>query len=145
MEMSRAGRPATVALLILLAGCAGAGSGNRGSAGDHSRRFDVIESAELVRVRHLSALEAIRQLRPRWLHGRGPSIGVDGSTGQPTTERGEERVRAYVDGIARDLELLDMLETEDVASMRFLNASDATMRYGIGHTGGAILITTRHE
>lgn len=40
---------------------------------------------------------------------------------------------AYVDGIARDLELLDMLETEDVASMRFLNASDPTTRFGIGH------------
>ncbi len=142
--MSHAGRPATVALLILLAGCAGAGSGNRGSPGDHSRRFDVIESAELASVRHLTALEAIRQLRPRWLRGRGPSIGFDGST-QPTAERGEERVRAYVDGIARDLKLLDMLETEDVASMRFLNASDATTRYGIGHTRGAILITTRHE
>ncbi len=113
MEMSRAGRPATVALLILLAGCAGAGSGNRGSPGDRSRRFDVIL----------------------------PSA----STGQPTAERGEERVRAYVDGIARDLELLDMLETEDVLSMRFLNASDATTRFGIGHTRGAILITTRHE
>lgn len=29
--------------------------------------------------------------------------------------------------------------------MRFLNASDATTRFGIGHPGGAILITTRHE
>ncbi len=143
MEMSRAGRPATVALLILLAGCAGAGSGNRGSPGDHSRPFDVIESAELARVRHYAALKAIRQLRSRWLRGRGPFISFDGSTGEPTAERG--RVRAYVDGIARDIKLLDMLDTEDVASMRFLNASDATTRYGIGHTGGAILITTRHE
>ena len=63
----------------------------------------------------------------------------------PRPNVAEERARAYVDGIARDLKLLDMLDTEDVASMRFLNASDATTRYGIGHTGGAILITTRHE
>ena len=103
----------------------------------------MIERAELASVWNYDALEAIRQLRPRWLRGRGPSISIDGSTGQLTAERG--RVRAYVDGIARDLELLDMLETEDVASMRFLNASDATMRFGIGHAGGAILITTRHE
>ncbi len=145
MEMSRAGRPATVALLILLAGCAGAGSGNRGSPGDESRRFDVIESAELAKVRDHTALEAIRQLRPRWLRGRGPSIRFARSTGQPTAKRREGRVRAYVDGIPRDLELLDMLDTEDVASMRFLNASDATTRFGIGHSAGAILITTRHE
>lgn len=145
MEMSRAGRPAAVALLILLAGCAGAGSGNRGSPGDRSRRFDVIERAELARVLRYDALEAIRQLRPRWLRGRGRFISFVGSTGQPTVERGEGRVRAYVDGIARDLKLLDMLETEDVASMRFLNASDATTRFGIGHAGGAILVTTRHE
>ena len=38
-----------------------------------------------------------------------------------------------------------MLKTEDVASMRILNASDATTRFGIGHAAGAILITTRHE
>ena len=51
----------------------------------------------------------------------------------PTAERGERGQAYVVNGIARDLELLDMLETEDVASMRFLNASDATTRFGIGH------------
>ena len=136
-------RPATVALLILVTACAAGSSGNPQRTDPDSRHFDVIARAELEALRDFTALEAITQLRPRWLRGRGPSVTVDGGTGGLRARSGEERVRAYVDGISRDLERLDMIATDEVASIRFLNSADATTPFGIGHAAGAILVTTR--
>ena len=63
----------------------------------------------------------------------------------PTAERGEGRVQAYVvNGIARDLELARHAQDRGCRLHAFPERLRRTTRYGIGHTG-AILITTRHE
>ena len=38
---------------------------------------------------------------------------------------------------------LDAINADDIEYMRYLNASDATIKYGTGFTGGVIEVTSR--
>lgn len=147
MKRTRSGWPVMLALSALVAGCAAPQAAPSADARreDASSPFDTLDPSELDDIHTYSALRAIEERRPRWLRGRGPSVGVDTSGEEPVVraEPGEERVRVYVDGIGRDLEALDFVPLQNVASMRFLSASEASMRFGIGHDAGAILVTTR--
>ncbi len=125
-------RPNTTLLVLtvfgLAAGLAACASG--GGSGDSGPRRDpnLITAAELVDYPTINALDAIRRLRPRWLQGRGnlrPQVVVDG---------------------ARMTNLEDALQSVQAASvrtMRYMNASDATMRFGTNYVGGAIEVITR--
>jgi hypothetical protein len=45
----------------------------------------------------------------------------------------------YVDGVrSGDFSYLESLRIEEVERVRFINARDATTRWGTGHPGGAI-------
>jgi len=41
------------------------------------------------------------------------------------------------------VETLRDVHPMDVESMEYMNASSATIRYGTGHTGGALIVNTR--
>ena len=41
------------------------------------------------------------------------------------------------------LAYLDQMSTENIETMRYLSASDATTKYGTGYAGGVIEVTTR--
>ena len=129
------------AVLLVLAGCAA--SGTSSGAAEPEAGFDALTRSQLAALPDYSCLQAIQELRPRWLRGRGPSVEADETGRGVRVVRGVERVRAYVDGIARHLEHLDLLPVRDVEAVRFLNASEATLRFGTGHSAGAILVTTR--
>ena len=112
---------------VLLAGCA-AGSGN-GGGGDRN----VITEETLAEYSGQNAYEVSQRLRPAWLRARG--MGMDSST---------EGVMVYVDGAP--LSGTDELRTWDVnqvQEIRYLDARDATTRFGTGHSNGAILVTTK--
>jgi hypothetical protein len=81
-----------------------------------------------------SAYSAIAQLRPSWLfHRRTPT---------PTNPNPVPAV--YVDRAQlRSFDELHTIPVEDVERIRFLNASDATTRFGTGHLWGAIVVITR--
>ena len=111
---------------LVLAGCA-AGSG--GSGGDRN----IITEETLAAYSGQNAYEVIQRLRPAWLRARG--MGMDSST---------EGVMVYVDGAP--LSGTDELRTWDVnqvQEIRYLDARDATTRFGTGHSNGAILVTTK--
>ncbi|NJD20431.1 MAG: hypothetical protein FIA95_14265 [Gemmatimonadetes bacterium] len=111
-------------LALGLAACVtGAGSGprTRGS-------LDKITEAELEPIAQMSAFEAIQRLRPRWLQSRTglfPTVHVDGSA----RNAGEE--------------ILASIPCSDVQEMQYMNASDATTRFGTDYVNGLILITTK--
>jgi hypothetical protein len=97
-------------------------------------RGDLIKLEEIERSGATDTHELVRRLRPAWFRGaRGASsLGV-----QPT-------VVVYLNGIRhggpaslRDIPLGHVLE------IRFLDASDATTRFGLGHGAGAIDVITR--
>lgn len=117
----------SLALLLSAAGCGGGGGGGAGTARPEGSSADRIVEEELTTLLQLSALEAVRRLRPRWLQTR---------TGAPP--------RVHVDGNpVGTSENLGSYRATDVQEMRYLNAADATTRFGTNYISGVILVTTR--
>jgi len=108
-----------------------ASSGSSAARGDSTR----IVAAEMEGQTFRNAYEMIRTLRPHWLDARGNvSLSRPGSS-QPVV---------YLDGMEfRDPTVLRDVLAIDVLEVEYINASEATSRYGSDHTGGAILVTTR--
>ena len=119
-----------LALSIVLPACASSG-GSSGSAGSDS---DVITQEELQADPAADLLTLIQGLRPRWMRGRG-TTGFGGPT-PPAV---------IVDGIEQPgrVDALRAIRATDVEEVRYMNARDATTRYGPGMDSGAILITRR--
>lgn len=131
-----------VALLpILVVACAG-GQAQTGTAAaprvnNSTARggANVILGEELAGSSADNALQAIKLLRPSMLRPRGATISV------PT---GSADIVVYQDGVKTggpsSLELVPIISVREI---RFINASDATTRFGTGHAMGAILVTTK--
>ena len=94
----------------------------------------LIVRAQLEEYAGRSAWEAVEILNRRWLRAsRGGSISS-----------GPSYARVVVDGIARgELIELRQLRNDNIESMRFISAADATTKYGTGYSGGVIEVTTR--
>jgi hypothetical protein len=118
-------------LLVGLAGCASTGDGERASR----QHRNILTEDEIQAGQHLTAFDVVRTLRPAWLRERPMSV---------TNPEGAEVV-VYVDGMRMSggAETLRQVRAETVVRMEFMTASDATTRFGTGHMGGAILVTTR--
>jgi hypothetical protein len=122
--------PTVVILLFVLAACASSGTQRRSSARRDTRSL----SAEEIRTSSASNLyDVIRSHRPEWLIKRGQtSINLEGD------------IVVYVDNVALGgPESLKSIDVQSVQFVRFLSASEAQMRFGVGHMHGAIVVTTR--
>jgi hypothetical protein len=132
MELAmRSSRFAVLALFFVTAACASTSSEQRRTSG---RRDARVLGAEEIRTSSASNLyDAIRSHRPEWLIKRGQtSINLEGD------------IVVYVDNVALGgPESLKSIDVQSVQVVRFLNASEAQMRYGVGHMHGAIVVTTR--
>lgn len=116
---------------VLLAAMACAGGPGPGAP---ARDLDVITMEELA-TQTGTARQAIQRLRPRFLRVRGPS-----TIHSPEADR----IVVYVDNARMgSVEILDQIRSEDITEIRYLNSADATSRYGMGHSAGAIVITRR--
>lgn len=128
----RSSRLATLAVMLLVtAACASSSTQGRRTSG---RRDARLLSAEEIRTSSASTLyDVIRSHRPEWLIKRGQtSINLEGD------------IVVYIDNVALGgPESLKSIDVQSVQSVRFLNASEAQMRYGVGHMHGAIVVTTR--
>lgn len=116
------------------------------------RDRDVITRDELEAAAQKSGdlHRAIRSLRPHMLAGsRGVrSMGIEAG---PPDESGRPTARAtgraippvvYIDGTkAGDPSMLESILTVNVHEVRFYNPNKALTEYGVGHEGGAILVT----
>ncbi|HJU68487.1 MAG TPA: Plug domain-containing protein [Gemmatimonadaceae bacterium] len=100
----------------------------------------VIDAERIQRSGSQSALDAIRALVPGYRSIDTSPIGT-GWTGVTGMSRGQLRV--IVDGHPiSDAESLRMIRATDVLAIHVLSASDATIRFGAGFTGGVIVIQT---
>lgn len=125
----KVGAAATLLTLIGGAACASSGEGSLStrSSGDITR-------AELATTSVDDAMEAIVLLRPQWLRARPARTPSDP---MPV-------VGVVIDNMARATrEDLAQLPIGQVERISFMNAADATIRFGTGYTGGAIIVTTR--
>ena len=120
----------SVLLSLALSGCASAGSGGG------SRNPNLISSEELRQAESdgSSALRVIQRLRPRWLQTRGAS-----SFDNPASP-----AMVIVNGAPYgELDTLVNMYVSEIEELRFMNARDATTRFGTGYIGGAILVSVR--
>jgi len=123
-----------ILVLGLMMGCASyTGTAVSGSS-------NVITLEELETCSASNAYEAIQLLRPRLLekiYRKNDQIGYVSGSGQT----GSREVTIYFDGARRTgLESLSSVGISGIKEIRYLDPEDATMRYGTGHSGGALVI-----
>jgi hypothetical protein len=127
-------------LILTLAGavaaaCASSPAGTAASGTRAiSRQRDVIAADELATIDVQNALQAVQRLRPNFLRNPGPS----------TITQPEPGIVVYVDNTKMGgTEALEQIPITEVKEIRYLNATDATQRFGTGHTAGAIIVTRK--
>jgi hypothetical protein len=114
--------------IVLLGACSSAKPGTPRPANP-----DLITRDEIASAGVSNAYDLIQKLRPIWLTKRG-----EGSFFQPSD------VVIYLDGTRLGgPDSLKDLNSTDIESLRFLDARQATVRFGSGHVHGAILVKTR--
>ncbi len=111
--------------LIAVAGCA------TGGVRTHSDR-DVITRAQMVENKFVTVYDAVAALHSNWLNVR-PN----------TLTSSQEDVVIYYDAtrLGSPSELRN-IRVSDVQFVEHLDAVAATQRYGIGHSQGAILVSS---
>ena len=118
------------AALIGLAGC-----------GPHATHVvpqnrNLITSDEIARSNATNAMEAVERLRPSFLRTRGAQSMQNTEPPTPIV---------YVDGMRYGtLQTLSTIPALNIFSIEYMNAIDASQRFGLGHEGGAIVVNTRH-
>lgn len=130
-------RPSAMALCLifgLTAGaCASAGGAASSGATQTPRNPDLITSAELAQGAYSNAYDAIRQLRPQMLIMRGGASSI--------TQQQSYTIQVYLDNVSVGLNRLRDLPVDGIREIRYLDATDATQRFGTGNGAGAIVIS----
>jgi hypothetical protein len=127
-------RAAMAVGLVLLLGAGAVGCAASGERGP-SRNPDLITRAEIDESSAPNAYDLVQQARPRWLSSRGASTLQQSGGDMPLVYVGERRHGG--------IETLRGFSIDGIESLRFINAANATTRYGSGHTGGVVQITLR--
>ena len=113
--------------------CGGGGASTTTSSRPVRGSADLITEAEINAGVYQNALEIIQNLRPNMARPRAMA-----ATAAPVP------VVPYMDGVRlQDLSALATIPASRVKEIRYINANDATTRYGTGHSSGVILVTTK--
>jgi hypothetical protein len=124
-------------LLLSSAACASGGGGApRGNA-------NVITAEELQSVSATNAYEAIQKLRPAYLRTRGAVKGASTASGQNSVEP-IDLVVYFGENRMGGSESLKQISIAEIGEIRYYSASDATQKWGTGHSAGAIQVGIRH-
>ena len=116
-----------VAVVTTVIGC-GARQGAASTRGDRS----VITFEQLHEGGYRNALQAVEALRRTWLIERPDGL---------TTQR---EVQVYLDNTRLGgVQSLRQVSTNDIASIRYIDAATAINRWGVDHSQGVIMIVTR--
>ena len=122
------------AMALMLVACGGGGTGTSAQPDTQPRprgSADIITEAEINATVYQNALEVVQGLRPTMLRPR-------------TGGANAQAVMLYLDGVKmNDLQGMSTVPAERVREIRFINARDATTRWGTGHDSGVILVTTK--
>ena len=116
--------------LAVVTGCASSKTAAQAGA-PHRSTGNVIGGEELIGTGATNVYEAVQRLRPQWL--TSARIRRGGS--------GDELV-VYLDSNRYGtLTSLQGLSLGGITEVRYYGASEATNRFGTGHTGGAIVVS----
>lgn len=122
-----------VAALLLVLGSVGCGTTLARSRAE----ADIITREQIQQNRFRNAAEAVQALHANWLNVKAKVLASAGTSGQPG-------VAVYLDetrlsGVAD----LTEIETQRIQYIRYYTPLEATQRWGVGHTEGAIQVSTQ--
>lgn len=118
--------PLYAALVLVAGGCAAATSSSGGSYGS-------ITAEQIQELNASTALDVVQQLRPHWLRARGSA-----------SLHSAAPVLVYQNGVrVGGIDALRGMHVTSIISIQHLSGSEATMRFGIDHESGAILVRMR--
>jgi hypothetical protein len=119
-------------LFLALGGCASGGTGGGAGGGSSTR----LTAADIETDLSLDLYTIIQRRRPQWLQVRGGGFSTSG----PAT------ISVIIDGTRQQgsVEVLRSVRGGDVEEVTYMNARDATTRYGTDNAAGAIVVTLKH-
>lgn len=129
-------RRALVTAMVVLTACASAGGGPSAA----KQNPNLISMEEIIESSASNAYEVIQRLRPNFLRTRGAVHGTPGAT------NAMEMVDLVVylnESRLGGSDQLRQISTADIREIRYFNSSEATTKWGTGHSGGAIQIVSR--
>ena len=137
--MSASLRTSAVVVALVFATACGPHQAPVGEAALPARNPNVISQAELSdpAIAAMDALTAIRQLRPSFFRDRGPQTLRSG--GDPSLAPGQVRISQDY-GPLQAVGTLSSIGTRTLVEVRYLNANDATARFGINANGGPVIV-----
>ena len=117
-------------LLALVTAC-----GSRSTTSQARPDRNLLSAEEIRAAGYADALTTVQSLRPLWLNKRGvSSINL------------QESVKIYLDGsLLGGPDQLQAINTSTIGSIRYMDAIEATARWGLDHGLGAIVVSTRRE
>ena len=128
----------TLAILLVGAACGGAASSagiEAGAAGRPRSQSGPITLDEMQKVGQYSNLyDLVQNLRSRWVRSQGPDT-FGGQQGQVQVRMDGNRLGG--------VDVLRRLSPSGVTSIDWVTPIDAAARFGLDHSHGAIVISTR--
>ena len=121
-------------LSLVIAGCGNNPSPNR-DLGLRNRAVLTSEEIQLQKAGAWTAYDVIARLRPEYLRSRG---ATSLRNARPAT------AVVYVDEMRYGtIDALKQMSADQIYRIEYINAADATTRFGTDHLGGAILVYTK--
>ena len=125
-----------LAAIALAVGCASAG------VSPAKQNQNVITTEEIAQVTASNAYDLIQHLRPNYLRTRGAVRGAPASDGTNHLEP-VDLVVYLNDSRLGGSEQLRQITSSDIREIRYYSSSEATTKWGTGHSAGAIQVLTR--
>jgi len=129
-------RRVLAAAIVALAACASGGGGSSAK----TQNPNVISLEEIEESSGSNAFEVIQRLRPNFLRTRG---AVHGTPGAANAMEMVDLVVYLNDNRLGGTDQLRQIATTDIREIRYFNSSEATTKWGTGHSAGAIQIVSR--
>ena len=121
-------------LAVILNGCGSyTGMKARGSS-------SIIHEEELRGCHATNLYDAINLLRPHLMNKMYRKIESQSNLNEFTVGGADDIVIYYNGGKSAGIQRLRSISIHDVARVEYLEPTDATMRFGTGHSSGALLI-----
>ena len=128
--MRRLIRLLTAVLFLTVSACAS--QARRADAAPSSR--NTLTAEEMLRAGYPDAFMTVQSLRPSWLRARGTT----------SFSRTASSIKVYLDdSLLGGPESLRSITMRSISTIRYLDGLQASERWGLDHSMGAIVVVTR--
>jgi hypothetical protein len=131
---------------LVMAGCAGGGSSaTSGSPRPVTRNSNLITQQEIAQGQYSTALDIVQSLRPEMMRTRASTLSNPSTrTGISAETASSINVVVFSDDTRLgEVGSLASIPAGTVQEIRYINARDATTRWGTGYGSGVIQVITK--